>query len=153
MEELSQKVKPFLWFQDDAHSVAKFYLSIFKDHLTICSLEDYGNSVKLATIKLFGVTYVLMSTSEVKSKMNDTFSLSILCDDQAEVDYYWSSLTNEGGQEGQCGWCKDKYGLSWQVTPKRLFEILKNSSPEKKAHFMQVLRNMKKLDIEQVEQA
>lgn len=129
----NQKITPCLWVEEDAKEVAAYYLSIFKDG----KLKDYrlfentpsadgsGNdgSFSTAVMELAGVEFSILAAGPY-FKFNEAFSLVINCKDQAEVDYYWEALTSNGGEEGNCGWCKDKYGLSWQVVPVEYFELI-----------------------------
>ena len=130
---INQKITPCLWVEKDAKAVAEYYLSIFKDG----KLLDYrrfenmpdaeGNgaegSFETAVLELAGVEFSILAAGPM-FKFNEAISLVINCKDQDEVDYYWEALTSGGGQEGPCGWCKDKYGLSWQVVPVEYFELI-----------------------------
>jgi predicted 3-demethylubiquinone-9 3-methyltransferase (glyoxalase superfamily) len=133
-----QKITPCLWVEKDAKAVAEYYLSIFKDG----QLKDYrlfenmpnadgsGNdgSFETAVLELAGVEFSILAAGDM-FKFNEAISLVINCKDQEEVDYYWEALTANGGEEGPCGWCKDKYGLSWQVVPVEYFELLHSNDP------------------------
>lgn len=128
-----QKITPCLWVEKDAKAVAEYYLSIFKDG----KLKDYrlfenmpgadgtGNDDRFDTaiMELAGVEFSILAAGPM-FKFNEALSLVINCKDQEEVDYYWEALTSNGGEEGPCGWCKDKYGLSWQVVPLEYFELI-----------------------------
>lgn len=128
-----QKITPCLWVEKDAKVVAEYYLSIFKDS----KLKDYqlfenmpgaggsGNDGRFdtAVMELAGVEFSILAAGPM-FKFNEALSLVINCKDQDEVDYYWEALTSNGGEEGPCGWCKDKYGLSWQVVPVEYFELI-----------------------------
>jgi len=132
----NQKITPCLWVEKDAKAVAEYYLSIFKDG----KLKDYrlfenmptgdgsGNagSFETAVMELAGVEFSILAAGPL-FKFNEAISLVINCKDQDEVDYYWEALTSNGGEEGVCGWCKDKYGLSWQVVPVEYFELIHSS--------------------------
>lgn len=128
----NQKITPCLWVEKDAKAVAEYYLSIFKDG----KLKDYrkfenppndlssdASSFETAVMELAGVEFSILAAGPM-FKFNESISLVINCKDQDEVDYYWESLTSNGGEEGPCGWCKDKYGLSWQVVPVEYFELI-----------------------------
>ncbi|TGK27548.1 VOC family protein [Leptospira gomenensis] len=136
---IQQKITPCLWVEKDAKSVAEYYLSIFKDG----KLKDYrlftnmpkdGNMDDLsgefdtAVMELAGVEFSILAAGPL-FKFNEAISLVVNCKDQAEVDYFWEALTANGGEEGPCGWCKDKYGLSWQVVPTEYFDLIHNSNP------------------------
>lgn len=133
---INQKITPCLWVEKDAKAVVDYYLSIFKDG----KLKDYrlfqnmpdaegnGNagSFETAVMELAGVEFSILAAGPM-FKFNEAISLVINCKDQEEVDYYWEALTTNGGQEGPCGWCKDRYGLSWQVVPVEYFELIHSS--------------------------
>lgn len=130
---VNQKITPCLWVEKDAKAVVDYYLSIFKDG----KLKDYrlfnnmpdsdGNgsagSFETAVMEIAGIEFSILAAGPM-FKFNEAISLVINCRDQDEVDYYWKALTSNGGEEGPCGWCKDKYGLSWQVVPIEYFELL-----------------------------
>jgi predicted 3-demethylubiquinone-9 3-methyltransferase (glyoxalase superfamily) len=129
----NQKITPCLWVEKDAKAVVEYYLSIFKDG----KLKDYrlfenmpnadgsgtDSSFEIAVMELAGVEFSILAAGPM-FKFNEAISFVINCKDQDEVDYYWEALTSNGGEEGPCGWCKDKYGLSWQVVPVEYFELL-----------------------------
>lgn len=132
----NQKITPCLWVDKDAKIVAEFYLSIFKDGKlkdyqlfeNMPSAEGSGNTNRFDTaiMELAGVEFSVLAAGPY-FKFNEAISLVINCNDQAEVDSYWEALTSNGGEEGVCGWCKDKYGLSWQVVPVEYFELIQSS--------------------------
>ena len=131
---VTQKITPYLWVEKDAKAVAAYYLSIFKDG----KLKDFrkfdsdesGNDagIETAVIEIAGMEFSILAAGPL-FKFNEAISLVINCKDQAEVDYYWEALTSNGGEEGPCGWCKDKYGLSWQVVPTEYFDLIHHSDP------------------------
>lgn len=150
-----QKITPFLWFDKEARQAAKFYTSVFKDSKTKSPqiLEDTpSGTVDIITIELFGQDFTLMSAGP-QFKFTEAISFVIDCEDQAEVDYYWDKLTADGGEESQCGWLKDKFGVSWQVVPRQLNECLGNPDPEKAGKAMQAMLKMKKIVIEDLKKA
>ena len=134
----NQKITPCLWVEKDAKAVVEYYLSIFKDG----KLKDYrlfenmpdaegnGNEGRFETavMELAGVEFSILAAGPM-FKFNEAISLVINCKDQDEVDYYWDALTSNGGEESACGWCKDKYGLSWQVVPVEYFELIHSTDP------------------------
>lgn len=134
----NQKITPCLWVDKDAKVVAEYYLSIFKDG----KLKDYqlfentpdadgsgnANTFDIAVMELAGVEFSILAAGPY-FKFNEAVSFVINCKDQDEVDYYWEALTSNGGEEGVCGWCKDKYGLSWQVVPVEYFELIQSNDP------------------------
>lgn len=128
----NQKITPCLWVDNDANAVAEYYLSIFKEG----KLKEYhkfenppnefsseSNSFETAVIEIVGIEFSILAAGPF-FKFNEAVSFVINCKDQAEVDYYWDALTTNGGEEGVCGWCKDKYGLSWQVVPVEYFDLI-----------------------------
>lgn len=149
-----QKITPCLWIEKDAKAVVEYYLSIFKDG----KLKDYrlftnmpnadgsGNehSFETAVMELAGVEFSILAAGPM-FKFTEAISLVINCKDQAEVDYYWEALTSDGGAEGPCGWCKDKYGLSWQVVPVEYFELIHSSDPAVREKAMTNTFKQKKL--------
>jgi predicted 3-demethylubiquinone-9 3-methyltransferase (glyoxalase superfamily) len=133
---IKQKITPCLWVEiKDAKAVADYYLSIFKDgnlkehHKYKNPPEAGGGDFETAIIEIAGMELSILAAGPF-FKFNESVSFVINCKDQAEVDYYWAALTANGGQEGSCGWCKDKYGLSWQVVPVEYFSLI-NSDDQK----------------------
>ena len=133
---ISQKITPSLWVETkDAKAVADYYLSIFKDgklkdhHKYKNPPEAGGGDFETAIIEISGLEFNILAAGPY-FKFNESVSFVINCKDQAEVDYYWGALTANGGQESSCGWCKDKYGLSWQVVPVEYFELINSDDPK-----------------------
>lgn len=151
-----QKITPFLWFDNQAKQAAKFYTSVFKDSkikTPITTFDDTpSGSVDIIAIELFGQDFTLMSAGP-QFKFTEAVSFVIDCADQEEVDYYWEKLTVDGGEESQCGWLKDKYGLSWQIVPKQLGELIGDKDPVKAKRVMEAMLKMKKIDINVIQQA
>ena len=143
MNKAKQKITPFLWFDGQAEEAAKFYTSIFKNSKIL--------SVNPLTVafELDGQPFTALNGGP-QYKFCEAVSFVVHCETQAEVDEYWKKLT-AGGQEVQCGWLKDKYGLSWQVVPAVLPELLQD--PKKSERVMKALFQMKKLDIEMLKKA
>lgn len=149
-----QKITPFLWFDTQAREAAKFYTSVFKESKlkSPTTLDDTpSGSVEIISIELFGQDFTLMSAGP-QYTFTEAISFVVTCADQAEVDYYWEKLT-DGGEESQCGWLKDKFGVSWQIVPKQLGELMGNSDPETSGRVMQAMLQMKKIDIEKLQAA
>ena len=127
---IAQRITPCLWVETkDAKAVADYYLSIFKDG-TLKEHRQYknppeagGGDFETAIIEINGMEFNILAAGPF-FKFNESVSFVINCKDQAEVDYYWEALTANGGQESSCGWCKDKYGLSWQVVPIEYFNLI-----------------------------
>jgi len=146
------RVTPFLWFDSNAEEAVEFYLSVFKNSRRLDELRNPGDApvpkggVLTVAFELDGCKLTALNGGP-EFKFNEAVSLVIRCDTQEEVDYYWSRLTAGGGQESRCGWLKDKFGLSWQITPARLPELIKHP---KAFHAM---LGMKKIDIAELERA
>jgi predicted 3-demethylubiquinone-9 3-methyltransferase (glyoxalase superfamily) len=152
-----QKITPCLWFESRAEEAVDHYMSIFDDArvLDVLRYTEAGpgepGAVLTVTFELAGQQFTALNGGP-HDRFNDAISLSVECASQEEVDYYWEKLC-EGGQEVQCGWLKDKYGVSWQVTPIRLYELLKDSDPARAARVTERMFGMKKLDIKELEAA
>lgn len=138
-----QKITPFLWLESGAIDAAKHYTSIFKNSKII------STNPMVTVIELEGMQIMLMNGGPM-FKLNESFSLCISCDTQEEIDYYWNKLT-EGGAESQCGWLKDKFGLSWQVVPSVLPALM--NDPDRAQRVTQAFLKMKKFDIKALELA
>jgi predicted 3-demethylubiquinone-9 3-methyltransferase (glyoxalase superfamily) len=141
---MKKQMYPCLWFNGQARAAADFYCSIFPNSKII---HDSGLVVNF---ELNGEFFMGLNGGD-KFKFNEAVSLVIPCKDQEEIDYYWYKLIADGGQESMCGWCKDKYGLSWQVVPAILGELMSN--PEKGQRVVQAFLKMKKFDIEALKNA
>lgn len=149
-----QGITPFLWFDKEAGEAAEFYTSVFKDS-RIKNVSTIPNSpsgtVEVVNIELQGQEFTLMSAGP-RFKFNESISFVVNCQSQEEVDYYWDRLAADG-EPGQCGWLKDKYGLSWQVVPTVLEELMQDKDPKKSERVMQAMLRMKKIDIAALRQA
>lgn len=152
------KITPFLWFENQAEEAMNFYVSLFKNS-KVLNVNRYGEgapipagTVMSATFELDGQTVMALNGGPVY-KLNEAFSFYVDCEDQAEVDHFWNALTADGGEEGPCGWLKDKFGVSWQIIPKALGEALGNPDPNKSRRAMEAMFKMKKIDIAALEQA
>jgi predicted 3-demethylubiquinone-9 3-methyltransferase (glyoxalase superfamily) len=153
-----QKITPFLWFDNNAEEAAQFYTSVFKNS-RILSVSRYGDagpgpkgSVMVVSFQLEGQQFTALNGGPV-FKFSEAFSFVVSCENQQEIDYYWNKLTSGGGQEGQCGWLKDKFGFSWQIVPTALGKLMSDKDPKKANRVMQALLQMKKLDLATLEQA
>jgi len=152
-----QRISPCLWFDKQAEEAVDFYLSIFKN-AKIKSTTRFGEagpgpkgSVMVIAFELDGMEFIALNGGPI-FKFNEALSLSISCQSQSEVDYYWSKLT-AGGTESQCGWLKDKYGVSWQVVPLPLTELMASSDAPHVKRMTEAMFKMKKLDIAALEKA
>jgi len=152
-----QKITPFLWFDDKAEEAMNFYVSLFKNSKRgrISRYGDAGpgpkGTVMVATFQLEGQEFIALNGGP-HFKFTEAISLVVNCETQDEVDAFWEKLS-EGGAKGQCGWLKDKYGLSWQIVPTALGELMSDPDPEKSKSVMNAMLQMKKLDIETLKQA
>jgi predicted 3-demethylubiquinone-9 3-methyltransferase (glyoxalase superfamily) len=140
---MTNQIYPCLWFDGQAQAAAAFYCSIFPNSKII------NDSGVVVNFELNGHPYMGLNGGDL-FKFNEAVSFIINCKDQEEINYYWNKLTTDGGSEGNCGWCKDKYGLSWQVVPAILGELM--SDPEKGQRVVQAFLKMKKFDIEILKQ-
>jgi predicted 3-demethylubiquinone-9 3-methyltransferase (glyoxalase superfamily) len=152
-----QKITPFLWFNDQAEEAMKFYTSVFKDS-KIGKVSRYGDagpgpkgSVMVGTFEIAGQQFMALNGGPHYS-FTPAVSFVVNCESQEEVDYYWSKLV-EGGKEVQCGWLTDKFGLSWQITPTALSELLSDPDPVKSQRVMKAMMGMVKIDIEGLRRA
>lgn len=150
---ITQKITPSLWVETtDAKAVADYYLSIFKDgklkehHKYTNPPEAGGGKFETAIIEIAGMELSILAAGPFQ-KFNESVSLVINTKDQAETDYYWNALTKNGGQESSCGWCKDKYGLSWQVVPVEYFALINNADPKVREKAMKNTLQQKKLNL------
>ena len=160
---LIQKITPCLWFDDQAEEAVEFYTSVFRNS-KIVKVARYGEAgreihgkpagtVMTVVFELDGQAFTALNGGPI-FKFNEAISFQVFCDTQEEVDYYWDKLS-EGGDEKaqQCGWLKDKYGLSWQVVPRVLPEMLTDSDSEKSGRVMNAMLQMKKLEIDELTRA
>ena len=156
MATIAQRITPFLWYDTQAEEAANFYVSVFKNSkvLGVVRYGDVGpgpkGSVMTVEFELEGLKFVGLNGGP-HFKFTEAVSFAISCETQEEVDYFWEKLTADGGQESQCGWLKDKYGLSWQVVPIRAIELLKD--PATSQRVMQAIMPMKKIDLATLEKA
>ena len=159
MQLSPQKITPCLWYNTEAEEAAKFYVSVFKDS-RIGGVSHYANegqdihgkpagSVMAVQFFLSGHEFVALNGGP-HSKFDEAISFQIHCDSQQEIDYFWSKLS-EGGQEGPCGWLKDKFGLSWQVTPTALLQMLMDPDSRKVERVTRAFLQMQKFDIAALE--
>ena len=155
---MSERITPFLWFDTQAEQAAAYYCSIFKNS-RIISVSHYpeagpGETGAVMTVEweLDGQRFIGLNGGP-EFTFTEAVSFQVDCEDQAEVDYYWDALTADGGEESQCGWCKDRYGLSWQIVPKGFFELVSHPDKERANRAMKAMFGMKKLDLAALEAA
>ncbi len=160
---LKNRIIPCLWFDTQAEEAAQYYTSIFKNakinkvsRYTEAGREIHGKppgSAMTVAFELDGQEFTALNGGP-NFNFNEAISLQVMCDDQKEVDYYWDKLSAGGDPNAQvCGWLKDKFGLSWQVVPKELPELLSNPDPEKAKRAMNAMLKMKKFDIAEMKRA
>ena len=157
----TQRITTFLWFDNQAEEAAKYYVSIFTDSriVGITRYDDEGSkaagrpkgSVMTVEFELDGQRFTALNGGPL-FKFTEAISLVVHCENQKEVDHFWEKLS-AGGEEVQCGWLKDRYGLSWQVVPTVLIEMLQSKDPEKSKRAMSAMLRMKKLDIGALQKA
>ncbi len=157
MANITQKITPFLWFDKEAEEAANFYTSVFKDS-SINGRSYYGEGAPLPKGTLLTVGFTLNGqiftalNGGPMFKFTEAISFVVNCDSQEEVNYYWDKLV-EGGQESQCGWLKDKFGLSWQIVPVRLMELLMDKNEGVRNRVMNAMMKMVKIDLPTLESA
>jgi len=159
--QIKSKIVPCLWFDNQAEEAAKLYTSVFKGskitkttHYTEAGREAHGRppgSVMTVVFELAGQQFTALNGGPI-FKFTEAISLQVNCETQDEIDHFWSKLS-KGGQEGPCGWLKDKFGLSWQITPSIMAELFADSDPKKSGRVMQAMLKMKKLNIAELKRA
>jgi predicted 3-demethylubiquinone-9 3-methyltransferase (glyoxalase superfamily) len=154
---VQQKITPNLWFDTEAEEAAAFYLSVF-DNSRIVSVARYTEAgprpagmVMVVEFELDGQRFVAINGGP-EFKFDEAVSFQITCETQEEIDYYWERLS-DGGEEGPCGWLKDRYGLSWQVTPSGMDEVFSHPDPERARRSMQAMLGMRKIDMAALQRA
>ena len=152
-----QTITPFLWFDTQGEEAAEFYTRIFPNS-RITEVTRYGSAgprpagtVMTVAFELDGHEFVALNGGP-EFAFTEAVSFQVLCETQDEVDHYWSKL-GEGGEEGPCGWLKDRYGLSWQITPRRLNELLADPDPDRAQRAMASMLGMRKIDVAELERA
>jgi predicted 3-demethylubiquinone-9 3-methyltransferase (glyoxalase superfamily) len=152
------KITPYLWFDNQAEEAAAFYVSLFTNS-AITGVERYteagpgpAGSAMIVNFTLDGREYIGLNGGP-DFRFNESFSLYVNCRDQAEVDRLWDKLIADGGEPGQCGWLKDRWGLSWQIIPEVLPSLLGGADRERAARAMQAMFKMQKIDVAALENA
>ncbi len=141
-----KKITPFLWFDTQAEEAMNFYCSIFKNSKILSVSPSSVN------FELEGQEYVGFNAGP-EFKFNESISFFVNCEDQAEVDYLWNALISDGGEESMCGWLKDKYGLSWQIIPKQLGELMGDPDPKKSRRVREAMLKMRKIIVADLQKA
>jgi len=156
-KDTMQKITPWLWFDTEGEEAATFYTSVFSDS-RIVDITRYGSagprpegSVMTVEFELQGQTFFALNGGP-EFTFDEAISFQVSCEGQDEVDAYWNTLS-EGGEEGPCGWLKDRFGLSWQIVPTRLNELLSDPDPGRSQRAMQAMLQMKKIEIGELERA
>jgi predicted 3-demethylubiquinone-9 3-methyltransferase (glyoxalase superfamily) len=163
---MSQKITPYLWFNDQAEEAAGLYVDLFKGRpgtpkgdSKILDASRYGEAgpgeagtAMTVTFELEGQEFVALNGGP-EFAFTEAVSFLVHCDSQDEVDYFWNALTSEGGAESQCGWLKDRFGPSWQIIPDRLMELLGDPDPGRSQRAMQAMLQMRKIEIAELERA
>jgi predicted 3-demethylubiquinone-9 3-methyltransferase (glyoxalase superfamily) len=157
-----QKITPFLWFDNQAEEAAKFYTSVFKnskigrilryDEASAKAAGGAVGSVLTVEFEIEGQKFTALNGGP-QFKFNESVSFVVNCETQEEVDYFWEKLTAGGGQESECGWLKDKFGLSWQITPTVLIDMLNDKDAEKAGRVMKAMMEMQKIEINKLNAA
>ena len=154
MKKLNYKITPHLWFDKEAKEAAEYYTSVFPDSkiTSVTTLHDTpSGDCDIVSFELSGQPFMAISAGPL-FKFNESVSFMIFCDTQEEIDYYWEKLSAVPEAE-QCGWLKDKYGLSWQVVPSNMEEMLQKGTPEQIARVTAAFLEMKKFDIAKLKEA
>jgi predicted 3-demethylubiquinone-9 3-methyltransferase (glyoxalase superfamily) len=155
---MGDKISTWLWFDTEGEEAAEFYCSLFPDS-KITGIQRYGEAgpreagtAMVVTFQLDGRPYAALNGGP-QFPFTEAVSLSVECEDQEEVDRYWEAFVGGGGQESDCGWCKDRFGFNWQIVPKRLEELLGDPDPERAQRAMRAMLQMKKIDVAALEAA
>jgi len=158
MTTIAQKITTFLWFENQAEEAANFYCSIFKDS-KVGNIVRYGDAgpgpkgtVMIVTFQLAGQEFTALNGGP-RFKFTEAISFVVNSHTQEEIDYFWEKLTADGGQESMCGWLKDKFGLSWQIVPTDLPQLMQSGDAKKSERVMQAILQMKKFDIAKLKEA
>jgi predicted 3-demethylubiquinone-9 3-methyltransferase (glyoxalase superfamily) len=158
-----QKITPFLWFDDRAEEAVNFYVSLFENSKVV-SITRYPDNVEdehmkgmegkvlTAVFELNGQQFMALDGGP-DFKFTEAISMYVNCETQEEVDRLWDAFTSDGGEESQCGWCKDKYGMFWQIIPKQLGELMSDPDHEKAGRVMQAMMQMKKIVVADLQKA
>lgn len=141
-----KRITPFLWFESQAEEAMNYYVSIFKNSKVIVT------SPQMVQFELDGQEFIGLNAGP-QFKFNEAVSFFVNCENQAEVDYYWNKLIADGGEESMCGWCKDKFGLWWQIIPKQLSELMGDPDQVKAQRVVDAMLKMQKIIVADLEKA
>jgi len=147
-----KKITPFLWFDTQAEEAMNFYVSVFKNSKALGVTPGPDGRAMSVSFELEGQEFIGLNAGP-QFKFNEAISFFVDCETQEEVDELWAKLTADGGEESMCGWLKDKYGLSWQIIPKGLGQMLNDPDPARAQRVMQAMLKMNKIDLAGLEQA
>jgi predicted 3-demethylubiquinone-9 3-methyltransferase (glyoxalase superfamily) len=150
---IMQKITPCLWFENQAEEAVNFYTSVFKNSKVNSIARNTDGSVLTISFQLEGLEYLALQGGPAGFEFNESISMSVDCQSQEEVDYLWNRLTADGGEESMCGWLKDKYGLSWQIVPRRLVELVQGPDKARAGRVMQAMLKMRKIEVNKLEEA
>ena len=163
---MTQKITPYLWFDNQAEEAAALYIDVFKGRpgtpegeSKVVEVTRYGEAgpgepgtAMVVTFELEGLRLIALNGGP-HHQFTEAFSFFVSCDSQKEVDHFWNALTSDGGEESQCGWLKDRFGFSWQIVPARLMELLSDPDPGRSQGAMRAMLQMKKIEIAEIERA
>jgi len=147
-----KKITPFLWFDPQAEEAMNFYVSLFKNSKVNNISRGPDGKAFTVSFELDGQEFMGLNAGP-DFKFNEAVSMFVDCEDQAEVDYFWNALTADGGEESMCGWLKDKYGLSWQIVPKQLGQLMGDPDRVKAGHVMEAMLKMRKIIVSDLQNA
>jgi predicted 3-demethylubiquinone-9 3-methyltransferase (glyoxalase superfamily) len=147
-----KKITPFLWFDTQAEEAMNFYVSLFKNSKVKDVSRGPDGRAFIVSFELDGQEFMGLNAGP-QFKFNEAVSMYVDCADQAEVDYFWNALTADGGEESMCGWLKDKYGLSWQIVPRQLTELMGGPDPAKSQRVMDAMLKMQKIIVADLQKA
>jgi predicted 3-demethylubiquinone-9 3-methyltransferase (glyoxalase superfamily) len=147
-----KKITPFLWFDTQAEEAMKFYVSLFRNSKIFDVVRRPDGTASSVNFELEGQEFIGFNAGP-EFKFNEAISMFVNCETQEEVDYYWNKLTADGGEESMYGWLKDKFGLSWQIVPKQLGELMGDPDPEKSRRVMDAMLKMRRIIVADLQKA
>lgn len=147
-----KKITPFLWFDTQAEEAMNFYVSLFRNSKVNSISRGADDKAFSVSFELDGQEFIGLNAGP-QFKFNEAVSMLVNCEDQAEVDHFWNSLVADGGEESMCSWCRDKFGLWWQIVPKQLGELMGDPDPQKSERVMQAMLKMKKIIVADLQKA